>query len=163
MTDYSATDPAHDQKSVSPLLVALAGWVVPGLGYLLVGERWRALVAGLAILVLIMLGVLIGGVRVVELPGYDSSGNAILIKGTNQWVLTARPFPTLMSEVWFVPQILNGPVTLIIGQQSLSLTRSGVATKMHGRLDDIGVLYVAIAGVLNLLVIIDSAHRASKN
>ena len=31
----------------------------------------------------------------------------------------------------------------------------------HGRVNEIGVLYTAVAGMLNLLAIIDASHRAA--
>ncbi len=160
--DEQTIESTRVQKPGSPMVVAIAGWILPGMGYVVLGQTWRGVVAGTTILLLILMGIFIGGIRVIELPGFDNAGKRVVVPGTDQWVLTARPVPTLMEEIWFMPQLLNGPVTLLAGRQSLALTRSGSAMKMHGRLDDIGILYVAIAGVLNLIIIIDSAHRASK-
>jgi hypothetical protein len=154
---------------MSPILVAAAGWVLPGLGYILIGQRWRGIVCGITIIALLLLGLIIGGIRVVEFPGYDNSGRPVMINPAGarvssggKWSLWARPIPTISDQAWIVPQLLNGPIAFVAGQQSLSLTRSGTAPKMHGRLDDIGTLYVAVAGVLNLIILIDSAHRATK-
>ena len=56
----------------SPLLpagVAALSWLLPGSGYLLLGQRTRGLVVGITILSLFFLGLLIAGVRVIEVPG----------------------------------------------------------------------------------------------
>src|SRR5688572_33454564 len=62
------------RKKISPPLVALAGWLVPGAGYWLIGERGRAVVVGVTIVALFVLGIFFAGIRVVEVPGYDESG-----------------------------------------------------------------------------------------
>jgi hypothetical protein len=61
----------------SPLLVALAGLVLPGLGYWLVGQRKRAIAVGSAILLLFLLGILVAGVRVIEVPGWGEDGRKL--------------------------------------------------------------------------------------
>ena len=37
-----------------------------------------------------------------------------------------------------------------------------VGAKSHARVNEIGVLYTAVAGMLNLLAMIDAAHRAAR-
>jgi len=43
----------------------------------------------------------------------------------------------------------------------LVVANPGVAQLSHARVYEIGVLYTAVAGMLNLMAIIDSAYRAS--
>ena len=70
---------------------------------------------------------------------------------------------------WFVGQILAGPICLLGAHVSLDIaqpanpgsTQSRVA-KTHARIAEIGTLYTAIAGMLNLLAIIDSSYRAGQ-
>ena len=50
-------------------LVGLASWVLPGSGYWLIGERARSLTVGFTISALFFLGLLIGGVRSLEVSG----------------------------------------------------------------------------------------------
>jgi hypothetical protein len=94
-----------------PPVVALAGWLLPGSGYWLLGQWARGSIVFAAILTLYLLGLLVAGVRVIEVPGYDAHGNEIQVRG--QWIITHGG---LMSEVsskpWFVCQILTGPVCL---------------------------------------------------
>jgi hypothetical protein len=127
-------------SSVPAPVVALAAWLVPGAGYLISGQRARGLTVGIAILSLFVLGCLIGGARVVDAPeGF------------------ASPFSALMQKPWFIGQILAGPITLI----TASIAKAPEFVVSHARVNEIGTLYTAIAGMLNLLAIIDSTHRAT--
>jgi hypothetical protein len=158
-------------KSRVPVpLVAIAGWVVPGAGYWLIGQRARGTTIGVTILALFLLGLLISGIRVIEVPGYDSYGAEIRIDRRGMrvsradeggWILTSGGLVSeIASKPWFIPQFLAGPVTLISAALSVEAAQQGV-WRVHARLAEIGTLYTAIAGMLNLLAIIDAAHRAA--
>ena len=142
-----AADTAHPQ--VPPPLVALAGWIVPGAGYWLIGHRTRAVTVGVTILLVFVLGILISGIRVVQAPDMSGSGNVM------QRVLT-RP--------WFIGQVLIGPVGIGSAYISDQLAHSSEYANIEAkaRLAEIGTLYTAIAGMLNLLTIIDASHRAAQ-
>ena len=64
---------------------------------------------------------------------------------------------------WLIGQVFNGPMGLgaawISDQLAASPRYHNIEAK--ARLAEIGTLYTAVAGMLNLLTIIDSAHRAS--
>jgi hypothetical protein len=139
---------------LTPPLVAAAGWLVPGLGYWLIGERSRAMIAGIAITVLFVMGILISGVRCIDVPGFDAKG------AYQTGSVTSRPIPTILEKPWYIPQILAGPLT--IGSSFWSVRVADNYPKATARMFDIGTLYTAIAGMLNLLVIIDSAYRGAK-
>jgi hypothetical protein len=66
-------------------LVAVAGWLIPGAGYWLLGQRGRALTICITIVLLFVMGLLIGGMRLFE--------------------------PT--EGLWHVQQVLAGPMALI--------------------------------------------------
>jgi hypothetical protein len=134
---------APSKTSMPPVVVALAGWLLPGGGYLLIGQRPRALVVGITILSLFVLGLLIGGVRVVE-------ASKISYRQT--------PMRAIMDRPWFVPQILAGPITPIVA----AIGRNEWFMSSHARLNEIGTLYTAIAGMLNLMVIVDAAWRSGR-
>lgn len=127
-------------SSVPAPIVALATWIVPGSGYWLIGQRVRALTVGVTIIILFILGLLIGGMKVVEAPKdlFTSPANAV----------SQKP--------WFVGQILAGPMTLIAS----SIGQDQKYFASHSRVNEIGTLYTAVAGMLNLLAIIDAAYRA---
>lgn len=127
-------------------LVVLAAYLVPGAGHVLYGERRRGLVIGVSVVVLFVLGVWVGGVRVVELP--DLAAGTLLGK--------------LLSQPAFLGQFFAGPIALLAGWWSKSLASdpSTAAILAHARLFDIAQLYTAVAGALNLLAILDIGGRA---
>ena len=152
------------RRAVPPFVAALAGLALPGLGYLLAGERERGYLAGITILLLFAAGLLIGGVRVIDVPGYTDDGQRLAAGGpgaaAGDWALTAHPIATVMAKPWFVPQALVGPLAFVAGRISLGLAAAG-SIPSHARVAEIGVLYTAVAGGLNLLVVIDAASRAA--
>jgi hypothetical protein len=188
----------------SPPLVALSGWLLPGAGYFLIGQRGRALGVGITIIVLFIAGLLIAGVRVIEVPGYevatgerrmvpvtimakDSQGNSehaeqvrdpVTREPLEQWVLTASPLGEIRDKPWSVPQALAGPIAIVSAIGSVEAAAIDPATmkknddgkpipptsygaQTHSRINEIGSLYLSVAGLLNLMVIIDSTWRAS--
>lgn len=175
-------------------MVAAAGWAVPGLGYWLIGQRARAATVFVAIVALFLAGVLVAGIRVIDVPGYaedgkpvlvavrgDSAGNAVEYRSSQpgarwvttdpgaQWVMRSHPVGELLNKPWYIGQILAGPMTLVASKYSIDLSKPvgenpdvAGAPKSHVRVAEIGTLYTAVAGMLNLLVIIDAAHRANR-
>ena len=150
--------PADAKWLRSPALVALAGWLVPGAGYWMVEQRVRGSVIGLTIILLFVAGLFIGGIRVLEVPMYDDNG---------------RKIPTsLVREVrlkpWSIAQIMTGPVSIIAGacsiaaSESAGFSESPAGAKSHVRINEIGTLYTAVAGMLNLLAMIDASSRAAR-
>ena len=135
--------PSQSSSSIPPPVVALATWIVPGSGYWLIGQRGRALTVGITIIILFVLGMLIGGVRVVDVP------NGVL----------SSPVNAVSQKPWFVGQILAGPITLIAS----SIGHDDAYFASHSRVNEIGTLYTAVAGMLNLLAIIDASYRAGHN
>jgi hypothetical protein len=169
-------------------MVALFGWILPGGGYFLIGEPARGIVICVTILMVFLAGLLIAGVRVVDVPGYDEAGHRVFVylrrpspgnpdvvevrntTGAGRWVLLAHPFSEIANKIWNVPQSVTGPMYLVSAYFSVRLSQPNPTTspptpavpRTHGRLAEIGTLYLAVAGVLNLLAIIDSSHRAGQ-
>lgn len=113
-------------RSFNPL-TGLAAAVVPGLGHWILGERDRAALIAVGVIGLAVAGLLIGGLGVV-----DSIG----------------------SKGWFIAQAFLGPATFAI--DAVHQFRSSAVVAPVGRPAEIGSLYVAIAGMLNLAAIIDA-------
>jgi hypothetical protein len=148
-------------RHASPPLVALAGWLVPGLGYFLIGQRARGYISGITIIATFVLGLLIGGIRVIDVPGYDIKGNRRMdrIGREEVWKLKSNPMAEILNKPWYMPQTLVGPLNAVATIASLQAApdhRQSVA-----RIFDIGTLYTAVAGMLNLMIIIDSTYRAA--
>jgi hypothetical protein len=157
-------------------VVALVGWLIPGAGYWLVGERARGTVAGVAIIVTYVLGLLVAGTRVIDVPGYDSGGRQVrvldgrLVRPEQRdytvagWALTNGGFlAEITNKPWFAAQVLGGPMCLASAAVSVELAQKGPEFgRPHAHLETVGTLYTAIAGMLNLMVLIDAAWRAGQ-
>jgi hypothetical protein len=127
-----------------PPLVALAAWLLPGSGYFLIGQRTRGMVIGLTVIAMFLLGLLIAGVGVVDAPDFSGPGGG--------WV------GRVLQKPWFIGQTLMGPIGLAAAWIDHNLDPQHRAAT--ARLGEIGTLYTAVAGMLNLLAIIDASHRA---
>jgi hypothetical protein len=75
----------------------------------------------------------------------------------------------LGDKPWYVGQILCGPIALVASAVSVHAAHPSAGLpgqetwpSSHSRSWEIGALYTAVAGMLNLLVIIDSAYRAGQ-
>jgi hypothetical protein len=126
-----------------PLLrIALAGllaWIVPGLGHIYIGHRRRGIIFLVTITATFWSGVAIGGVRGTVDP-------------------TER-------KAWFMAELFNGGNTLA----ALAFHRTLVASATtefplphagHWLAVEVGIHYAGVAGLLNLLVILDVIVRA---
>ena len=189
------SDQSSRSSKPSAALVALAAWIIPGSGYLLLKEKARGLTIGITILVLFFLGLLVGGIRCLDVPGFNVHGQKTyfyLIRVTTQngdtkldarsgdavprdavdqgWTLVRTPVDELRSKPWSIPQIMMGPIDVLCDWWAIAVSPpadiSGVspdtfAARSHSRVNELGVLFTAVAGMLNLMAIIDSSHRAS--
>jgi len=133
-----------------PPLVAIAGWILPGSGYWLIGQRSRAAVVGITIILLFALGILISGIRVVEAPNMSAQGSIV---------------SRILQRPWFLGQVLTGPIGIASAYASDQAAKNPqyMNIQSKSRIAEIGTLYTAVAGMLNLLAIIDAAHRAANH
>lgn len=161
-------------------LVALAAWILPGAGYLLIGQRSRGWTIGLTVLALFFGGLLIGGVRVLDVPGYGPDGQRtmVYIRSAGQqvplWAMEASPWAEIQKKPWSIAQILAGPLAIISGKASLWAATpnpayvdpdgrpASPALTSHTPVNEAGTLYTSVAGMLNLMAIIDATYRATR-
>lgn len=118
---------------------AFAAWLLPGLGHYLLGLKQRGLILGIAIGLLWVAGCLIGGIG-----GFDH----------HRW--------------WFLGQMLVGP-SVVVDQVHHRLRRQSLPNgplpararfePPFGRTEEQGFLYTSLAGLLNLMAIIDVLYR----
>jgi hypothetical protein len=175
-----ATDPQDPDDSkrpppdpTEPVIAGVAAWLVPGLGYWLIGQRSRGITVGVTVVTLFVMGLLIGGVRVLEVPTFDHAGQHMANTS-----LTAE----VRSKPWSIAQVMTGPIGIVAGALSVDASRPddsmpldpsssssllgpvhlSLGNDSHSRVNEIAVLYTAVAGMLNLLAIIDTAHRAGQ-
>src|SRR3954467_10838440 len=118
----NATTPTKDVRITPPppALVAAAGWAVPGLGYWFVGQRGRGGGIGITVVMLFVLGLLIGGVRVLEVPTFSRFGESVPAgrDTTPQYV-----WREIQAKPWAVPQFMAGPVGIVAGAASVRASR----------------------------------------
>ncbi|MHC4219716.1 MAG: DUF6677 family protein [Planctomycetota bacterium] len=126
---------------------AFLAWAWPGLGHISLGERKRGMLVMFGVLFLFVSGVLIGGVDVVDHED---------------------------DTLWFVAQALCGPVALATDLANQRLIRpmpgdwkdryeqgdpeimDRIRRKSLGHVNEMGTLYCALAGLMNLVVILDA-------
>lgn len=130
--------PEASAASRVPIAGFLA-WLVPGLGHLYLGERGRGLVFLVTVTATFWTGVAIGGVNG-----------------------TVNPHER---RLWFMAQICNGGSTLAAyGLRQRVPARAAPAGDAlevpHWLSVEVGVHYTGVAGLLNLLVILDAIVRA---
>jgi hypothetical protein len=151
-----------------PPLVALVGWLVPGGGYVMIGQRARGVVVGITILLIFAAGLLIGGIRVIDSSFIESvqqqqereRGEADARRITKNYQ-PPNPIARVLQKPWFIGQALTGPVAIASNVIATRWGGEAGAPFSHARVYEIGVLYTAVAGMLNLMAIIDAAYRAS--
>lgn len=121
---------------------ALAAWLVPGLGHWLLGQRRRGVILLVSIGLLWTSGFLVGGVGV-----FDRKNHPVWFLGQ---MLIA---PSIVIERW--DNYLQGP--------NAGPARPDAAvipyTPSYGHVHEQGVLYTALAGMLNLLAIMDVLYQ----
>ncbi len=128
----------------APIAIILA-WLIPGLGHIFLGHKVRGMIFLVLITFTFWTGVAIGGVKCVDpyKPVQQAPG------GLQQ--------PRMARSWWFFAQILNG------GYAMTSFTvgnwASG-ASYLSWPSGDVASVYTGIAGLLNLLIIIDALARA---
>jgi hypothetical protein len=135
-------------------LEALAGWLIPGLGHIILGQTARGVIVMTAVLSLWLGGMLIGGLGVIDSQAPPE------VRGQS---------PRL--SLWFLGQALVGPSLGVnwfvqsVNAPNRSNDRFNPAPQEHpvyypslGHPNEVGTLYTALAGMLNLLAILDVAH-----
>ncbi len=131
-----------DQPESSLIRAPVAGvlaWLVPGLGHLFLGHRGRGLVFLVAITATFWTGVAIGGVQ-----------------------STVDPHERTL---WFLAQVCSGGNTaaayaLHVAVDSVASSARTKPPAGHWLSAEVGVHYTGVAGLLNLLVILDAVSRA---
>ena len=127
-------------------IAAFLAWVLPGLGHWYLGHRHRAIIFFVTTTVTFWAGVAIGGVRSTITPSENGP-----------WIaaqLCAGP-QSLVALYWSV-QIDERVKRDLNPEKELSKYRASWPAS------NISVVYAGVAGLLNLLVIIDALARADK-
>lgn len=122
-------------------LAGLLGWIVPGLGHVFIGDRVRGIICMATIVLTFWTGIAIGGVRGTVDPRERT--------------------------LWFMAQLCTGTNAglayvireNIVSGDSLTQRASSPPPWVSS---EIGVHYTGVAGLLNILVILDAMARAER-
>jgi hypothetical protein len=136
------TQQKRDPKPQWNLHAGFAAWALPGLGHLLLGQRKRGVIIMVTILTLWSMGLLLGGIGAVDRKPMTDGKTPL------SW--------------WFFCQ--SGNAANVIADQVLQrfFLHTGQPTldnpvfePSQGKLNEQGVLYTSLAGLLNILAILD--------
>ncbi|MFN3166467.1 MAG: DUF6677 family protein [Phycisphaeraceae bacterium] len=133
------------------LPAAVAAWLVPGLGHLLTGHTRRGVLLFVCIGGLWAAGLLIGGISVVQSRSSDG-----------------------MLRPWYLGQAIIAPSIAVEYQHDRYRTQNAGQEPepgdpavpyqpAYGRAYEVGTLYTALAGLLNLLAIVDIVYREPRS
>jgi hypothetical protein len=141
ISELNLESPVSAASEITPVVrVPLAGllaWAVPGLGHVFIGQRVRGLIFLITIAVTFWGGVAIGGV----------------CESVDPKARTA----------WFMAQSCTGAHALAVYAWGERLGRGDQApprTRAPWMSAETGIVYCGVAGLLNILVILDALARA---
>lgn len=146
MIAKSQTQAVATDNPARAAIAAFLAWVLPGLGHWYLGHKQRAIIFFVTTTVTFWAGVAIGGVRTTITPSENGP-----------WIaaqLCAGP-QSLLALYWSV-QIDERAKRDVNPEKVLSEYRASWPAS------NISVVYAGVAGLLNLLVIIDALARADK-
>ncbi len=110
-------------------LTVLLAWLIPGAGHWYIGDRKRAWIYFIVITLLFGTGIWVGGA----------------LSTVNLQTNTA----------WFFAEIFAGSYTLL----ALLIGQLPGAVASYGKTLDLATIYAGVAGLLNLLVVLDAIDR----
>jgi len=139
LTELSPSRTASDEVPIarSAPVAAVLAWLLPGLGHWWIGERHRAVILFATTSATFWAGIAVGGVRSTVTPKDNG--------------------------LWIAAQLCMGPQALaaLYWGKTLLPKHQGDPDpyKASWPSSDIGVVYAGVAGLLNLLVILDALAR----
>lgn len=125
---------------MSSFAIGLAGWLVPGSGYLLTRRHWQFAVSSALIWSAFVAGIALHGgglwIGPAELEGVDGFTGAVAWAGVVGKALAGAPF--LLARIFYSAQ-----------------------SYVDGRLHEYGTTLLLMAGIMNLLALADSLELLS--
>jgi len=131
--------PLPQSESTIRVGPVLLGWILPGMGHFSIGHRRRGLLIMSGVIFLVFCGVLVGGIDAVD---HKNDG------------------------LWFIAQVWCGPIVVGIDLMNqawvASLPTSQRATLVGlSHANEIGTLFIAMAGLMNFVVLLDVLQAKS--
>jgi len=126
-------------------IAAILAWLIPGLGHIFLGHKVRGVIFLVVITLTFWTGVAVGGVKCVDphKPLQQQSSTPHHRGRARSW--------------WFFAQIMNGGYAVATHAVGVRSQRVSYLSWPSG---DIASVYTGVAGLLNLLIIIDALVRA---
>ena len=147
-------------------LAAICAWLLPGSGHVVIGQARRGIILSVAILTLWAGGLLIGGVSCIEVRSPEGQ--------VRPWFLGQMFIAPSLAVAWYHQSLRAGvapgnepgradyPDDFAVASIPMPDDRVPAYEPSFGRVAEQGVLYTALAGMLNLLAIIDVLYRDPK-
>jgi uncharacterized iron-regulated membrane protein len=128
----AATPPSREFNPQAAILA----WLWPGLGHISLGHKYRGLLIMFGVLFLVLTGLLVGGLDAVDRKE---------------------------DRLWYYAQSLCGPIAMAADYANQNYIKALPEEKLNratglGRVNELGTLFVALAGLMNLVVILDALH-----
>jgi hypothetical protein len=124
------------QPSPPIYFVGILAWLVPGAGHWMLGMRGRGAAMFFGIVLTFLIGVALGS------------------------VFQVNPDRPETHSFWYVLQLICGLPTIAATFAQNALSQSA-AVEIYGRGVDLGELYTRVAGLLNLMCILDALLHCS--
>jgi len=112
------------------ITVGLLAWLVPGAGHYMLKEKKRSIIIFLTIVLTFCIGLYVGSIGVIN--PHDA-------------------------KTWYLAQIMNSPMVAALGHLT---TTAPEKYRVFGKPNEIGQIYTGIAGLLNLLCIVNAVYLA---
>ena len=121
---------SSQNHTVFLITVGLLAWIVPGAGHYMLQEKKRAIIIFLTIVLTFCIGLYVGSIGVIN---------------------------PIDAKTWYLAQIMNSPMVATLGHLTASAPEK---YRVFGRPNEIGQIYTGIAGLLNLLCIVNAVYLA---
>ena len=147
------TEQRNKQQAGFSVVPAICAWLVPGLGHVVIGETARGALIFVGIAFMWICGILIGGIDAVDRKE---------------------------DQLWFVAQACSGPIAFGVDGMNSALLKSGQVGELLdapapsrnaaqvkvssykgiAHVNEYGILFTGLAGLMNLVAVIDASTRA---
>jgi hypothetical protein len=121
---------SKDNNIFFMVIVGILAWVVPGAGHYMLKEKKRSIIIFITIVLTFVIGLYIGSIGVIN---------------------------PINAKAWYFAQIMNSPMVAFLGHLT---STSPEKYRVFGRPNEIGQYYTSIAGLLNLLCIVNAVYLA---
>jgi len=121
---------SKENNVVFLITVGLLAWVVPGAGHYILKEKKRSIIIFATIVLTFLVGLYVGSIGVINPAD---------------------------AKAWYLAQIMNSPMVAALGHLTATAPEK---YRVFGKPNEIGQIYTGIAGLLNLLCIINAVYLA---